>query len=255
MNERFAPSRSPGFVVVFLAALTLAACSSKDNGGGGGTAGGTAGGAAGAGGGAGAAGASGDAAAGTSGGAGSDGGAGTAGAAGTGPALNACGAPAMLGAATVMAQMATEGGDRSTVTLHDSVAWQGQLNPTATRPDTLDVQLYKSFAPFGPMLAPMTISLTGQNDFSTCGACVLFHPMYSDGVEIRAQTNYIATAGTLTVTVVPTGTTTKLMATLSNVTFQHVTIDSSFKTTVAADNCTVTLTSATIDSDVHLITP
>src|SRR6516225_7306436 len=102
MNERFAPSRSPGFVVVFLAALTLAACSSKDNGGGGGTAGGTAGGAAGAGGGA--------------------GGAGTAGAAGTGPALNACGAPAMLGAATVMAQMATEGGDRSTVTLHDSVA-------------------------------------------------------------------------------------------------------------------------------------
>jgi hypothetical protein len=153
-----------------------------------------------------------------------------------------------LGAVTVMLQAATEGGDRSAVTPRDSVAWLGQLNMTSPA-ETLDVQLYKNVAPFGAMLAPMTISLAGQSDFSTCGACVLFHPLYYDGVEVRAQPNYIATDGTLNVSAVPNGTTARLTATLSNVTFEHVMIDPSFKTS-KLDDCTITLTSASIDSDV-----
>jgi hypothetical protein len=164
--------------------------------------------------------------------------------------LNACGAPETLGAVAVVMQQAMEGGDRSTVTVHDSVSWLGQLN-NDTRPQMLDVQLYKSRAPFGAMLAPMTIALTGQNDFSTCGACVLFHPLYLDGVVVRAQQNYIATSGTLHVTAVPNGATVHLTATLSNVTFEHVVIDSAFKTT-KVDSCMITLSSATIDSPVQL---
>ena len=149
--------------------------------------------------------------------------------------------------------MATEGGDRSTVSLHDSVSYLGPLD-NATRPNELDIQLYKNTAPFGAMLAPMSISLVGQDNFATCGACVILHPMYSDGVEIRAQTNYIATSGTLNITAVPNGTTTHLTATLSNVTFKHVMIDSSFVTT-KVDDCTITLTSASIDAPVTLISP
>jgi hypothetical protein len=232
-------------MVALAAALTLAACSSsKGNGGGGGSGGGTGGS------GGSAAGASGNAAAGTSGG-GNDGGATDAsGEAAPAPELNACGHPAKLGAATATNQMAMEGGDRATVSLHDSIAWLGQLND-ATEPEMLDVQLYKNAAPFGAMLSSMSISLAGQSDFSTCGACVLFHPNYSNGTAVRTQTNYIATSGTLNVTAVPNGTATKLTATLSNVTFEHVTIDPDFKTT-KVDECMVTLTSASIDVSVML---
>ena len=165
------------------------------------------------------------------------------------PELNTCGDPDKLGTATIMMQTATRNfGDRSTTANDGSVQWFGQLNMD-TRPQTLDVQLYKGAAPFATMLAPMTISLTGQSDFSTCGACVLFHPKYNDNTEIRAQPNYIATSGTLNITAVPNGAPGKLTATLSNVTFQHVMIDTSFKTT-NLDTCTISLTSASIDIDV-----
>jgi hypothetical protein len=254
MNEPFARSSRSHLVITLLAALSLAACSSsKDNGGGGGSSAGTGGGAGGGAGTGGAvAGSSGDAAAGTSGGGGSAGGGMDAGMeAPPMPELNACGVQAKLGAAKVLMQTAMQGGDRATASLTDSVAWFGQLNMDTT-PQMLDVQLYKNAAPFGAMLAPMTINLAmGQTDFATCGACVVFHPKYLDGVEIRAQPNYMATSGTLTITAVPNGAATKLTATLSNVTFQHVMIASStFTTTPVGDNCTVTLTSATIDVNV-----
>jgi hypothetical protein len=262
MNVRRPQSWTSGFALVFLASVALAACSSSGSkcSPGGCTAGTAGGGAGTSGSGGAAAGASGDAAAGASGGAG----AGAGGAAGGGAGAtadggtagtSACPFPASLGAATVVTagQMATEGGDRSTVTMHDSVSYLGPLD-NATRPTELDIQLYKNAAPFGAMLASMSISLVGQDNFATCGACVILHPLYSDGVEIRAQTNYIATSGTLNITAVPNGTAAQLKASLSNVTFKHVTIDSQFVTT-RVDDCTITLTSATIDSPVKLITP
>ncbi|HVU50487.1 MAG TPA: hypothetical protein VHL80_07355 [Polyangia bacterium] len=256
MNDPVARSRRSGLVLALFAAVSVGACSSsKGNGGGGGSGGGGAGGAAGTGGAA--AGTSGDAAAGASGGGSGGGGGSDSGGGGmdagveTAPApeLNTCGDPAKLGAATIMMQMASRNsGDRSTTANDGSVQWFGQLNMD-TRPQTLDVQLYKGAAPFAAMLGPMSISLTGQSDFSTCGACVLFHPKYNDGVEIRAQPNYIATSGTLNITAVPNGAPGKLTATLSNVTFEHVMIDPSFATT-KLDDCTITLTSASIDFDV-----
>src|SRR5579871_6677679 len=107
MKERFAISRTSGLVIALIAGLSLGACtSSKGNGGAAGS-GGSAGSTAGAGGSA--AGTSGDAAAGASGGGGSGGGAGMdAGAEmAAAPQLNTCGDPAMLGAATIMMQMAS----------------------------------------------------------------------------------------------------------------------------------------------------
>jgi hypothetical protein len=255
MNERLASSRTSGLIVGLVAALALGACTaSGGNGGGAGSSGGAAGAAGGTAGAAGSTAGTGGGTAGTGGGtAGASGGSGgaTGGSAGMAPApeLNACGDPAKLGAATVMMPRASRNfGDRSTTANDGSVQWFGPLNMD-TRPETLDVQLYVGAAPFAAMLAPMSISLTGQSDFSTCGACVLFHPKYNDGVEIRAQPNYIATGGTLNITAVPNGAAGKLTATLSNVTFEHVMIDTSFKTT-KLDDCTVTLTSASIDFDV-----
>jgi hypothetical protein len=259
-----------GIAFFTLGSLALGACSSSGSkcgpggctsgmaGGAAGTSG-SGGGAAGATGGA-AAGTSGDAAAGASGDAAAGAGGGSGGATADGGPSDASTCPfaPSLGAATVVqamppVPMATEGGDRSTMTVHDSVAYLGPLD-NATRPNELDIQLYKNKAPFGAMLAPMSISLVGQDNFATCGACVILHPMYSDGVEIRAQTNYIATSGTLNVTAVPNGTTMQLTASLSNVTFKHVTIDSQFVTT-KVDDCTITLTSVSIDTPVMLVTP
>ena len=248
MKEAFAPSRTSTIVLGFVAALVFGACSSSKGNGGAAGASGSAGsvGSAGS-----AAGASGGAMAGSSGGGGSDAGTAMDGPVEMAPApsMNTCGDPDKLGAATIVMQTATRNfGDRSTTANDGSVQWFGDLNMD-TRPQKLDVQLYKGAAPFATMLAPMTISLTGQSDFSTCGACVLFHPKYNDGVEIRAQPNYIATSGTLTITAVPNGAAGKLTATLTNVSFEHVMIDTSFKTT-KLDDCTIALTSASIDIDV-----
>jgi hypothetical protein len=257
MNVRPAQSWTSGFFLLLLGSVALAACSSSSGGkadasgnaGAGGATAGASGNAAGGGTGGATAGASGDAAAGASGDAAPDG---SGGAPQDGGASDApvCPFPASLGAATVVMQSgsAMEGGGRSTVTEHDSVSYLGALD-NASRPTEIDVQLYKNAAPFGAMLASMSISLVGQNNFATCGACVILHPLYNDGVEIRAQTNYIATSGTLNVTAVPNGTAMELTASLSNVTFEHVTIDSSFVTT-KVDDCTITLTSVSIDSPV-----
>ena len=119
-----------------------------------------------------------------------------------------------------------------------------------TEPQVLDIQLYKNAAPFGAMLASMSIDLTSQGDYSTCGACVVFHPRYLDGgVEIRAQPDYIATSGTLNITAIPSASGMKLTAMLSNVTFEHIMIaPSTFATTKLPDGCKTTLTSAMIDT-------
>jgi hypothetical protein len=258
MKERFARSARSRFVVVIIAAAVGACSSSKDNSGSAGSGGATAGssgatGGASGGSGGSAAGASGNAAAGTSGG-GHDGGA------TDGPTempaamLNSCGAPVNV-PTTVVMQMAMQGnGDRPTPSLSGNVQWLGYLDGNS-EPNALDVQLYENAAPFGATFAPMTISLTGQSDFSTCGACVLFHTAYKCGSAVRNQEDYIATGGTLTLTAGPNaagdaGTPGHLTATLTNVTFEHVTIDTSFVTTKATDNCTVSLTSAKIDTDV-----
>jgi hypothetical protein len=247
-----ASSRSVGFALLVLGCAAFGACTSSS--GAGGTAGASAtagangsagsGGASGAGtAGSGSAGASGDAAAGTSGQAGTpgtDGGAGK-------PATNSCGVTSNLGA-TIVTQSAAQGdGDRPTSTPQGSLQWLAQLD-NDNEPNELDVQLYENMMPFGASLAPMTISLASQGSFATCGACVVFHPMYVTGAPIHSQISYIATGGTLTLTAVPSAAAPMLTGTLTNVTFAHVDIDlTTYATTPDPDGCTVTLPSATIN--------
>ena len=267
MNLSNAQRRTLVPVLLLLGSLAAGACTSSSGGkstgtagttGSGGTssggAGGSAAGTSGAGGTAGGAGAS-----------GADGGAAGAAPDGSAPEVNACGFAPNLGAATFVMQSAQEGGDRSTATVHGSIAWLGQMDNN-TEPNELDVQLYKHAAPFGAMLQSMSISLTGQSDFKTCGACVFYHPAYEVGVELRAQKDYMATGGTLNITAVPNisapdggadaggaadgGAALRLTASLTNVTFEHVMIDDLFATTVVDGGCTASLTSASIDSPV-----
>ena len=254
--------------LVLLGSLAAAACTQ------------TRGGTTGAAGSTGAAGTAGGGAGGSTAGAGTAGAAGTSGAAGSGatgadggagammdgnaPEVNACGFVPNLGTATLVMQSAQEGGDRSTATVHNAIAWLGQLDNN-TEPDMLDVQLYKNAAPFGAMLQSMSISLTGQSDFKTCGACVFYHHLYENNTELRAQKNYIATSGTLNITAVPNysapdagtdagggdgGAGLQLTATVSNVTFVHVLIDDLFNTSVLTVGCAVSLTSASISAPV-----
>jgi hypothetical protein len=279
MNGSNPQRRNLTSALVLLGSIALAACSTSKGGatgtagkggggglgggglGGGGLGGGGLGGGGSGGGGAEAGGVAGAGVAGAAGG--SDGGADTS-PDGNAPEVNACDFVPNLGAATFVMQTAQEGGDRSTATVHNAVAWLGQLNNN-TEPGMLDVQLYKSAAPFGAMLQSMSISLTGQSDFKTCGACVFYHPAYEVGVELRAQKDYMATGGTLNITAVPNisapdagtdagggdgGAGLQLMATLSNVTFEHVMIDDLFNTTVATDGCAASLTSASISAPV-----
>ncbi|HSZ83589.1 MAG TPA: hypothetical protein VLA14_14985 [Polyangia bacterium] len=264
MNGWNAQRRNVTSALVLLGSIAAAACSTSKGGttgtagkgGGGGSGGGGSGG-----GGAEAGGVAGAGVAGAAGG--SDGGADTS-SDGNAPEVNACGFVPNLGTATFVMQTAQEGGDRSTSTVHNAIAWLGQLDNN-TEPGMLDVQLYKNAAPFGAMLQSMSISLTGQSDFKTCGACVFYHPAYEIGVELRAQKDYIATSGTLNITAVPNisapdagtdagggdgGAALQLTATLSNVTFEHVMIDNFFMTTTASDGCAASLTSASIDAPV-----
>jgi hypothetical protein len=255
-----ASARSAGFALLFLGCAAFGACTSSS--GVGGTAGASA--SAGASGSAGSGGASGAGTAG-SGSAGATGGTagasdGTAGATDGGTDApnvpkNACGIPSTLGATLVMQTAAQGYGDRPTSTQQGSLQWLGQLD-NDNEPNELDVQLYENTMPFGAALAPMTISLAGQGSFATCGACVVFHPMYVVGAPIHSQISYIATGGTLTLTAVPSAATPTLTGTLSNVTFKHVDInETTYATTPDPDGCTVTLPSATINVTAVMLAP
>ena len=124
---------------------------------------------------------------------------------------------------------------------NQQLVWQGQLNAVAL-PDILDVELY-NVAPFGDTIAPMAnIDLSGQSQYETCGACVLvLTQVATDG---SAQQLYLATAGTLTITAV----TPNITGTMSNVTFQHVTIDPNTSISTKADDCPTSVTSASFNT-------
>ena len=106
------------------------------------------------------------------------------------------------------------------------------------------MELY-NIAPFGTTIAPMAnIDLSGQSQFKTCGACVLV--LARVGTDGSAQQIYLATAGTLTITAVSPNIT----GTMSNVTFQHVTIDPSTTISTRVDDCVTSVTSASFNTTV-----
>jgi hypothetical protein len=220
-------------------------------------------GAAGASGTAGVAGAAGATSAGGSGGAaGSSGGAGAAGVAGSSGggagAPGACNALASYGTPsfTAVNQTAVESYAAAFTVIEKNLVWQGFLSTTA-QPDALTITFNPNKAPFGSPITPPSapIDLSTQNQTSTCGACVvLYTQLGSNSLPSASTQTYLATGGTLSLSVapaVPPSSSSSVSATLSNVTFEHVTVDGqSGVSTPAPDGCTTTLTSALIDSPV-----
>ena len=230
-------------------ALTCVSDVCVDLSGGGGAGGGTAGkGGAGAGG----VGNTGGAATGT-GGVGNIGGA----AAGAGGVGNTGGATAGTGGSTACAsptrytQTTISGGVGQTTTgispYEEDV--QGTLVPGAT-PDILDIELYSNMTDFPADITTGTFHLTvDDGEYLTCNICLLIYAksaIASTG-EIQPQATYLASSGTLTLTSVAsktTGTGT-IAGSLSNATFQQVTIDPGTYISTPVGTCTTSLANLT----------
>jgi hypothetical protein len=142
------------------------------------------------------------------------------------------GAPADGGAACVAAATYGDLGTRTDPVEADDLAAPTIVWATYALnadPDTLKVDLYAGVGVFANAITAGTYQLTGDElAYSTCGACVHLTAAGAGGVT----QDYMATGGTLTITAVaPT-----LQATLTNVTFEHVTIAGSESTPVG-DGC------------------
>ncbi len=146
------------------------------------------------------------------------------------PACTVCLADADYGAATLANQsIAFNGGTFIGVT--------GELNVDV---DELVLELYDNAGAFsGGVVAPGTYTITGDElNYATCGVCVR---LFTEDV---ADDGYLATGGTVTITELSPN----VVATLSDLTFEHVTIDATtFESTPAEDGCTTSVTSVAFD--------
>lgn len=113
--------------------------------------------------------------------------------------------------------------------------------------DVLIVEFYSGFAPFGTSMAPTavvpgTYQLTGtQLQYADCGICArLGTNANADGTY---EDDYMATGGTVTVTTAGTAVGGTIAFSVSNLTFEHVTIDpDTFVSTPVGDGCTTKIT-------------
>ena len=119
--------------------------------------------------------------------------------------------------------------------------------------DTLLIQFFTGFAPFGTPQAPTAIvpgtyQISGaQLNYATCSVCVLI------GTNVTGQgseDDYMATGGTVTVTQVDSRVGGTLALSVSNLTFEHVTVNMQppFDSTPVGDGCNSAVTSATHSS-------
>jgi len=129
----------------------------------------------------------------------------------------------------------------------------GQLPspPTNVNPDLLDIELYAGTATFGSGdVATGTYNLTNETQYSTCGACVMVWPQATvDGSgNVTPVDQYLATSGSITLTSVGPAGTGMLTGTVSNVAFQHVTIDPNSFMSTPDGNCTSMIGSASFSA-------
>ena len=120
---------------------------------------------------------------------------------------------------------------------------------TTNPADALKVELYGGFGVFsGGTIAPGTYQLTGAElNYATCGVCLRVLTN-TDSSTSMYEHDYLATGGTVTITTVGTAAGQQFTASLSNVTFGHVTIDSTtFQSTPAGDGCTSAISSASLN--------
>ncbi|HPH66905.1 MAG TPA: hypothetical protein PLF40_14220 [Kofleriaceae bacterium] len=114
------------------------------------------------------------------------------------------------------------------------------LTATAT-PDAIFVDFYSGYAPFGTETAPTplvtgTYQISGdQLNFATCGVCV------TAAAKLTQNSNagdFMATGGTVDVTMAGNAVGGTLTLKLTNVTFEQVTIDeATLESTPVGNNC------------------
>jgi len=118
----------------------------------------------------------------------------------------------------------------------DSISVAGTINAHVA-PDLFQVELYKGLGSLASgEIAPGTYAIEGAElNYGTCGVCLR---MFTDFDGSVFADDYYATGGTITITQVSP----KFEGSISNVTFEHVTIDAStFESTPHADGCTTSI--------------
>lgn len=122
--------------------------------------------------------------------------------------------------------------------------WYGEID-SGGNIDELRMQLYPNTGPFGDTLTTGTFQITGDDlNYGTCGLCVL---LFENSVGQSARGTYFATGGTVKITQVEP----RLIATITNLTLEHVTIDDvSYESTPVGDSCTTKFTKVEIDAPV-----
>jgi hypothetical protein len=127
------------------------------------------------------------------------------------------------------------------------IIYSAQLNSTGV-PDHLQIELYDDYGVFsGDVVKPGEYDLTGDElNYSTCGACVIIYEQDNGGFSYRGA--YMATGGKLTITQVSPN----LIGTLTDATFEHVTIDvGSNESTPVGDECNTAISSVSFDAEVQ----
>lgn len=146
-----------------------------------------------------------------------------------------CTLPASLGSlGTLSEDTALTAGD---------YVFQHDLNADA-RPDMLSVSLYDGFGVFAAGVAAGTFTIDAtEAQFATCGVCVMLGADM-DPATGQAGATYMASGGTVTISRLDT----RFVATLSGITFRHVTVSPTTFVSTPTGSCASAITSASIDS-------
>ncbi len=152
-----------------------------------------------------------------------------------------CGATATYGAVTPMDEIASRDLDANPTEIYYDAAMN-----TDPKFDDLSIQLFKGLGAYTTgELVPGVVALSGpEANYETCGACVLIYVDLDPDNQFMDDGAYLATGGTLNLMTL----TPNIKGTLSNVSFEHVTIDANnnYHSTPVGD-CTATMTSMAFD--------
>jgi len=167
---------------------------------------------------------------------------------GSNPGSAACTADASYGAANFGSGSDQFAQTTGSGNMHFEV-WGGVIGSTGSSgmPDAVQLELYAGAGAFaGGDIRTGTFQLTGSDaQYATCGVCLrIFTDLHMQGSAVASTDDYLATAGSVTLTSV-SGTT--FSGTISNATFQHVNIGSDFTSTPVGD-CTSTMSSGTMNA-------
>jgi hypothetical protein len=130
--------------------------------------------------------------------------------------------------------------------IDDIVSAGGRLEQDPPH-DSLVVELFGGVGGFaGQPITPGTYQIAGADlQFQTCGICFRVFTNVSGN---SYADDYLATAGTVTITTVPTAAGQTLALSASQLTFEHVTIDMvSSESAPAGDGCTTAVASVAYD--------